>query len=96
MRIDYAPRAIRDLEQIGAYHGEVAGSRVAAEIADRIERVVARLAVHPGIGPRVVSRPGVRTLLVQRYPYKIFYRVRGETVQILHIRHTARRPWLGR
>jgi plasmid stabilization system protein ParE len=32
-------------------------------------------------------------VLVLRYPYKIFYRLRGDAVEILHIRHTARRPW---
>jgi plasmid stabilization system protein ParE len=28
-----------------------------------------------------------------RYPYKIFYRVRAGTVEILHIHHAAREPW---
>jgi hypothetical protein len=28
-----------------------------------------------------------------RYPYKIFYRVTNDTVEILHIHHAARRPW---
>jgi plasmid stabilization system protein ParE len=43
----------------------------------------------------VARRPDVRAVLVLRYPYKIFYRVRGDTVEILHIRHTAQRPWVG-
>jgi plasmid stabilization system protein ParE len=30
-----------------------------------------------------------------RYPYKIFYRLRDDAVEILHIRHTARRAWAG-
>jgi plasmid stabilization system protein ParE len=29
---------------------------------------------------------------LSRYPYKIFYRVTGDTVEILHIRHAARQP----
>jgi toxin ParE1/3/4 len=28
-----------------------------------------------------------------RYPYKIFYRVADDTVQILHIHHAAQPPW---
>jgi plasmid stabilization system protein ParE len=28
-----------------------------------------------------------------RYPYKVFYRALGDRIRILHIRHTARRPW---
>jgi plasmid stabilization system protein ParE len=34
----------------------------------------------------------VRVLFVGRYPYKIFYRLSGNDVEIVHIRHTARRP----
>jgi plasmid stabilization system protein ParE len=95
MRIEYAPRAIRDLEEIGDYYRAVAAPPVAAAIADRFERIIGRLALHPESAPRVIDRPGVRAVLVRRYPYKIFYRVRGDVVEILHIRHTARRPWQG-
>jgi toxin ParE1/3/4 len=41
----------------------------------------------------VVGRAEVRAVLVLRYPYKIFYRLRGDAAEILHIRHTARQPW---
>jgi plasmid stabilization system protein ParE len=34
----------------------------------------------------------VRVLFVGRYPYKIFYRLSGNDLEIVHIRHTARRP----
>jgi plasmid stabilization system protein ParE len=95
MRIDYAPRAVRDIEDIGAYYRAVASLPVATAIAERIERVIDQLALHPRSGARVIDRLGVRAVLVRRYPYKIFYRVRGDIVEILHIRHTARRPWRG-
>jgi toxin ParE1/3/4 len=95
MRIVYAPRAIRDLEEIGAYYREVAAPRVAAAIGERIERVVDRLALQPESAPHVVDRPGMHAVPVQRTPYKIFYRLQGDVVEILHIRHTARRPWQG-
>ena len=31
-------------------------------------------------------------LFVGKYPYKVSYRVREDVVEILYIRHTARRP----
>jgi plasmid stabilization system protein ParE len=31
--------------------------------------------------------------VMRRYGYKIFYRVVGDTVEIMHIRHSSRRPW---
>ncbi len=93
MRVVYSPRAIRDLEQIGAYYRSVADNKIAAAIAERIERVIGRVARRPQSAPRVVGRAEVRAVLVLRYPYKIFYRLRGDAVEILHIRHTARQPW---
>ena len=33
-----------------------------------------------------------RSLGVPRYPYTVYYRVRGNRVAILHIRHDARKP----
>ena len=93
MRIVYSPRAIRDLEHIAAYYRTVAGSNIAAAISERIEQVINRIARQPHTAPRVVERRGVHAVLVLRYPYKIFYRMRDDVVEILHIRHTARRTW---
>jgi len=45
------------------------------------------------VAVRVAQRPGVRVMLLVRYRYKIFYRVVGTTVRIIHIRHMSRRPW---
>ena len=93
MRVVYSPRATRDLEAIAAYHRTVADPQVADAIANRIERVVDRLGRRPHSAPSIVDRPDVRIALVLRYPYKIFYRLRGDAVEILHIRHTSRQPW---
>jgi toxin ParE1/3/4 len=95
MNVVYSPRAARDLEAIAVYHHAVAGARVAAAIGERIEHVINLVAEHPQSAPRVSERRGVRVALVLRYPYKIFYRIRGDAIEILHIRHTARRPWAG-
>jgi hypothetical protein len=35
----------------------------------------------------------LRSRLVARYPYRIHYRVEDADVWIIHIRHSARRPW---
>jgi plasmid stabilization system protein ParE len=95
MKVVYSPRAIRDLNRIAGYYTAVAERHVAAAVGARIEHVINRLAVNPFSAQRLTKRPGVRVALVLRYPYKIFYRVSGDTIEILHIRHTARRPWEG-
>jgi plasmid stabilization system protein ParE len=95
MRVVYSPRATRDLEAIATYYRTVADANTATAIGERIERVITRLGRRPQSAPQVLNRADVRVALVLRYPYKIFYRVRPEAIEILHIRHTARRPWYG-
>jgi len=92
MKVVYSPRAMRDLDRIATYFRAVADPKVAAAISERIEQVVDRIARRQS-APRVVQRPNVRVVLVLRYPYKIFYRINEDAVEILHIRHTAQRPW---
>jgi hypothetical protein len=36
---------------------------------------------------------GVRELVVPRYPYKIYCRIEGGEIWVLHIRDARRRPW---
>ena len=37
--------------------------------------------------------PGIRMKVVVEYPYKSFYSVNPDFIEVLHIRHAARRPW---
>jgi toxin ParE1/3/4 len=66
----------------------------ARNVAASISEAVARLGDQQYNGYRT-DNPEVRVMFVVRYPYKIFYRVRDEVVEILHIRHTSRRAWTG-
>ncbi len=95
MNVAYTPRAAADLVQIGAYSRKAFGPAVAAALETFIRATLARLAVAPESGQRVPQRPGVRAVPLVRYPFKIFYTVRGDTITNLHIRQAARRPWQG-
>jgi toxin ParE1/3/4 len=96
MRLVYSTRAIRDLENIATYYRLASDPKVAAALTERIEQVIDRVARQPRTAPRVAGRRDVRVVLVLPYPYKVFYRERGDVVEILHIRHMARRPWVTR
>jgi toxin ParE1/3/4 len=93
MRVEYSKRAVTDLRQISAYYARFGNPATAGKIAERIEQVIARIAVSPLSGRAVVRRPGVRVALLPSYRYKIFYRVARDAVRIVHIRHTSRRPY---
>jgi toxin ParE1/3/4 len=93
MRVEYSKRAIADIRQIAAYFARAGAPAVGERIAARIQEVVARIAGSPLSGRSVVQRPGVRVVSLANYRYKLFYRAAGDTVLIVHIRHTARRPY---
>ncbi|MDO8398596.1 MAG: type II toxin-antitoxin system RelE/ParE family toxin [Bradyrhizobium sp.] len=92
MKVIYTEEALRDLEAIADWlilHYPA----VAPVVERRIRNVVAQIARWPESSRQSADRPGVRVAPLNRYPYKIFYRVTGDTVEILHIHHAARRPW---
>ncbi len=95
MKVDFAPRASRDLVKIGQRSRRQFGPAVAAKLETYIRATVARIAAMPESGERLPERPGVRVIALVRYPFRIFYAPIGDTVTILHIRHTARKPWRG-
>jgi plasmid stabilization system protein ParE len=93
MRVRYTPRAFADREHIFDYltqRSPGGALNVTAAIRDAVEQ----LGRQPNSG-YASDLPDVRVKFIGRYPYKIFYRVREQTVEIVHIRHTARRIWRG-
>jgi toxin ParE1/3/4 len=93
MKVEYAPRAQADLADIGDYSRTHYGRTVAAALETFIRATIARIAVMPESGERVPERVGVRVVPLTRYPFRIFYTAGEDTVTILHIRQTSRRPW---
>jgi toxin ParE1/3/4 len=85
MRVEYSKRALADLRQLAAYYAWSGKSAIADRIAERIQQVIARIAVSPLSGRAVVGRPDVRVALLPGYRYKIFYRVAGGAIRIVHI-----------
>jgi plasmid stabilization system protein ParE len=95
MKVEYSKRAVSDLRKIADYHRRSDNPVIGERIEAGIKRTVGRIARAPESGRAVVQRPSVRVVPLLRYRYLIFYRVTGDTLRILHIRHTARRPWAG-
>ena len=95
MNVEFSPRAAADLARIAAHSRRAFGPAVATALEIFVRATIARLAFAPESGQRLPERPGVRVVPLVRYPFKIFYTVRGGTISILHVRHAARRPWEG-
>ena len=91
MKIVYSPRAIADLIEIADYL-TVRSPPGARAVEQRIHATVSLLAQSPGAGRALEQRPAVRVIPLGRYPYLVFYKVSGDELTILHVRHGARRP----
>jgi toxin ParE1/3/4 len=90
MKIRYTPRALSDLQRIQSYIAEH-NAPAAARVITAVERRASALDGHPEIGYSS-DEAGVRIVLAIPYPYRIYYRVTADEMEILHIRHTARKP----
>jgi plasmid stabilization system protein ParE len=94
MNVRYRALALSDLEQIYSYLAprSPSGARlVLRAIHDAIEQI----ALYPHSAVKT-SISGVRVRVIGRYRYKIFYAVAKDGfIEIIHVRHTARRPWRG-
>jgi toxin ParE1/3/4 len=91
MKVRYTPRARDDLDAIYEYL-ELRSPSGARAVKTRIERRIARLADFPFAAP-LTEVPSVHEMSLLRHPYKVYYRVDGEEIWMLHIRHTARQNW---
>lgn len=63
----------------------------ARNVLAAIKAGIEALSFFPEIG-RVVDTLGHRRLVIPRVPYNVYYRIAGEDLLILHIRHTSREP----
>jgi plasmid stabilization system protein ParE len=59
-----------------------------------IYSAIAFIAENPH-GAAATDESTVRVKVIVEYPYKIFYRIGTDAAEVLHIRHSARRPWRG-
>jgi toxin ParE1/3/4 len=91
MKVNYREAALADLAQISSYLEKRSPSG-ALNVLRAIRSAINVIAEAP-LSARQSSDPSVRVKVVERYGYKIFYAPGTDTVEILHIRHGARRPW---
>jgi plasmid stabilization system protein ParE len=91
MKVRLTPQANSDLELIRQYlfqRSPIGATRVLNAIHDALKL----LAEHP-YAAQGTEHQAVRSAVVRRYPYRIFYAIADDAIEVLHIRHTSRRPW---
>ena len=93
MKVIYTDEALRDLDKILEFI-ELNYPNISAAFEERLRAIERRIGRLPKSAEEVVQRPGVRVIPLIRYPYKLFYRISNDAIEVLYIHHAARRePW---
>ena len=90
VNVRYTRRAVAQIDRALAYI-EARSPQGAQHLRDRVAALVSLLQEQPYAG-RATSRPKVRRLSANPFPYLIDYRVTANEVIIMRFRHAARRP----
>ncbi len=90
MRVHWLRAALKNLDDEAGFIA-TDDPQAARAIVARITRTVALLSTQPALG-RPGRVPGTRELVIPRTHYLVPYRVRQDTVEVLRLFNTARRP----
>lgn len=93
MKLHYRAQALADIDAIDRFLEERSPSG-ARSVLRAIYASIQLVAESP-LSYQCTNDSDIRVHVVRRYSYKIFYSVAGDAVEIIHVRHTSRRPWTG-
>jgi plasmid stabilization system protein ParE len=92
MQLEFHKQIHSDVSRIMDYYKGVAGPKLADEFYTELRRYFQKAAQSPESYP--VRKRDLRRVNLARFPYHFFFRIVGDRVRILVIRHHKRRPQL--
>jgi len=93
MRFVLHPKVYSDIDTIMAYYEEVAAPELANEFYDELRRFMVEAAKRPK--SFAIREQDIRRVNLRRFPYHFLFRIVGDTVRVLVVRHHSRHPLLG-
>jgi toxin ParE1/3/4 len=91
MKVRYRELALSNLDEISSYLNQRSPGG-ARKVVEAIRAAIDDVAQNP-LSARRTSDSTVRVKVVRRYGYKIFYSIEADAIEVLHVRHGARRQW---
>ena len=93
MRLVLHPTVHSDIDEIMGYYERVATRQLANEFYAELRYYMQQAAERPESFP--IRERDLRRVNLQRFPYHFLFRIVGDVVRILVVRHHRRRPTVG-
>jgi toxin ParE1/3/4 len=93
MRLVLHPKVYSDIDEIMEYYERIATRELANESYSELRHYMQQAAERPE--SFAILERDLRRVNLQRFPYHFLFRIVGDVVRILVVRHHARRPTLG-
>jgi plasmid stabilization system protein ParE len=93
MRLVLHPKVYSDIDEIMEYYERVARPELADEFYTELRHYMQQAAERPESFS--IRERDIRRVNLQRFPYHFLFRIVGDVVRILVVRHHSRRPTLG-
>ena len=90
MQIIWLKTALKNIDELAEYIAQE-NPQAARQVAEEIEAQVNLLATQPALG-RSGRVLGTRELVISNTHYLVPYRIKNNSVEILRVFHTSRRP----
>ncbi len=90
MKVRFLSPAQTEIAQSALYYLE-ASPQAAFDFEEEIERAAFEIAEHPTLY-KIDDVSGHRIKFLDKFPFALYYRVKGDEVQIMAAAHLARRP----
>ncbi|QIF04872.1 type II toxin-antitoxin system RelE/ParE family toxin [Roseimicrobium sp. ORNL1] len=93
MQLVLHPKVYSDIDKIMAHYERVAGSELADEFYEELRAFMVKAAGEPeSYSLRIRD---IRRVNLQKFPYNFLFRIVGDDIRILVVRHHRRRPNFG-
>ena len=93
MRLVLHPKVYADIHKIMEHYEQVATPDLANEFYSELRQFMAIAAARPESFP--ARERDIRRVNMHRFPYHFLFRILGDTVRILVVRHHRRHPSVG-
>lgn len=93
MYLVFHPKVYSDIDEIMEYYERVATSELADEFYSELRYYMQQAAERPE--SFAIRERDLRRVNLQRFPYHFLFRIVGDVVRVLVVRHHRRRPTVG-